>query len=443
MRALREKLRRRDDDGFTIAEVMVALLIFALMSTGSIYATISMLQVTRDARNRQVAANLAAQEIDAVRAAQDVMTVVDNSVTSVQNGTTFYMSRTSSWVPASGAGSSPCGASDGGANLRYKEVTVSVTWDGMRSQTSPVTSNTLLNPRDPVVDETKSTILVTVIGADGTGRQGVTVTASGASAASATTDNQGCAYLLKVTPGNYTVKVSKNNYVDQDQQSTSAASAYVEAGATASVQFQYDEKATFALSYAPEYVLAPPASKVRTIAALPVTFANSYASTVVTPTSATNAMTQSFGLHPFASGYSVYAGTCTSANPEAWGAEPPAPVGTVGGSTVSVPVPMGVVLVTLPSGGAKELVAVPATSTVPGDPGCANLASGTTYSFGSASTFTISGGTTTAVALPYGSWQLKWGGTVVTAAQMTPVGIPAHTTVGPGNNVVTFDPRLP
>ena len=443
MRALREKLRRRDDGGFTIAEVMVALMIFALMSTGSIYATISMLQITRDARNRQVAANLAAQEIDAVRATKDVMTVVDNSATSVQNGTTFYMSRTSSWVPASGGGTSPCGASDGNANLRYKEITVSVTWDGMRSQASPVTSNTLLNPRDPVVDETKSTILVTVLGADGTGRQGVTVTASGASSASATTDNQGCAYLLKVTPGNYNVKVSKSNYVDQDQQATSAASAYVEAGATASVQFQYDQKATFALSYAPDYVLAPPASKVRTIAALPVTFSNSYASTVMTPTSASTIMTQSFALHPFASGYSVYAGTCTSANPEAWGADPPAPVGTAGGTTASVPVAMGVVLVTLPSGGAKELVAVPTTSAVPGDPGCSNLASGTSFSFGTGSSFTLSGGTTTAVALPYGSWQLKWGGAVVSASQMTPVGIPAQTTISPGNNVITFDPRLP
>ena len=66
MRALRDRLRRRNEGGFTIAEVMVALMIFALMSIGVIYSVISMLQISRDARNRQVAANLAAQEIDAV-----------------------------------------------------------------------------------------------------------------------------------------------------------------------------------------------------------------------------------------------------------------------------------------------------------------------------------------------------------------------------------------
>ncbi|MCL2454190.1 MAG: carboxypeptidase regulatory-like domain-containing protein [Micrococcales bacterium] len=447
MRALREQLRRRDDEGFTIAEVLVALLIFALMSVGTIHATVTMLQITGDARNRQVAANIAAQEIDNVRSFSDVLEVVDNTVETVQNGTRFRMQRTSSWVTAGGGvtGDS-CGS--GGGNLRFKEVTVRVTWDGMRPTTPPVTSNTLLNPRSPVVDETRSTILVTVLGADGTGRAGVTVTATapGAPTASATTDNQGCAYLLRVNPGHYTVRVSRASFVDQDQQPSPASSAYVEAGATASVQFQYDLRATFVTRYAPGYALAAPAVQVRTIANLPVTFANSYGSTVVVPPSATTAMTQQLGLHPFSSGYSVYAGACTSSNPEAWGGEVPEPVGTVGGETVEVPVPMGVVLVTTPSGAARELVATPAAPaalTVPGDPGCGNLPSGTSYTFGTASGYTLPANSTVAVALPYGSWQLRLGGTVVTAAQMTPIGIPAQTTVNPATNVVTFDPRLP
>ncbi|MCL2089933.1 MAG: carboxypeptidase-like regulatory domain-containing protein [Micrococcales bacterium] len=437
----RETVRRRHDDGTSLAEIMVALLIFALMSVGTVYATGSMLHITRDARNRQVAANLAAQEIDKVRAAKDVLSVVDNSFSSEHNGTTFYLSRTSSWVPTSGGvADGACGASTGGENLRYKEVTVTVTWDKMRSATAPVTSNTLLNPHDPVVDESKSTILVTVVGADGTGRQGVTVTATGPSTVRATTDNQGCAYLLKVAPGSYTVTASKTAYLDQDQQASPASTTSVHAGATASVRFQYDLGATLALRFAPDYDAAAP---VRTVASLPVTLANSYASTVMTPPSASTAMTQSFTMHPFPAGYSVHAGACTAADPTAWGADPPAPVGTVGGSTVEVPVPMGVVLVTPPPGGTRELVAFPVRSAVPGDPGCDNLPSNVSYSFGTAPTYLLPGGTTTAVALPYGSWQLRWGGAVVPATQMTSVGVPAQTTVNPANNIVTFDPRRP
>lgn len=444
MCTLRDAVRGRDDDGFGIAEIMVALMLFAMVSVGTLYAVLSMLQITRDARNRQVAANLAAQEIDEVRAAEDVLSVVDSSVSSTLNGTTFHMVRTSSWVPTSGdVSGSVCGASAGGASLRLKEVTVTVTWDGMRPTTRPVTSNTLLNPRNPVADETKSSILVTVVGADGTGRQGVTVTATGASTATATTDNQGCAYLLNVTPGAYTVQVAKSSYVDQDQQAKPAESAYVEAGGTASVRFQYDREATFVARYAPDYALAPPATRVRTAAALPVTFANPYASVVMVPPSATTAMSQSFDLHPFPSGYSVYAGACDAADPAAWGADPPEPVGVAGGGSVEVPVPMGVVLVSVPAGPAEELAVSPVTSAVPGDPGCDNLPPSTWYSFGTSPDYVLAGGSVVAVALPYGSWQLRLGGAVVTAAQMTPVGVSAQTTVDPGSNVVTFDPRHP
>ncbi|MCL2423376.1 MAG: hypothetical protein FWD11_05705 [Micrococcales bacterium] len=157
--------RRRADDGFGIAEVMVALLLFAMVSMGTLYAITSMLQITRDARNRQVAANLAAQEIDRVRAAADVLSVADNSYSSTQNGTTFHLARSSAWVPAPGdTTAGPCGTSGGPQGLRLKQIVVTVTWDGMRPTSPPVTSNTVLNPRDRLVDEKKGTILVTVVG---------------------------------------------------------------------------------------------------------------------------------------------------------------------------------------------------------------------------------------------------------------------------------------
>ena len=437
MRTLREKMRRRDDDGFTIAEMMVAILVFALMSIGSIYATMSMLKITNDARSRQVAANLAAQEIDAVRAVTDIMSVTDSSFPVTENGTTFHVQRTSSWTSGTGTADNACGATATGANLRYKEVTVRVTWDGMRSQTAPVMSNTLLNPRNPVVDDTLSTIMVTVLGADGTGRAGVSVTATGASSVSALTDNQGCAYLLKVTPGSYTIRVSKPGFVDDKQQATSAASTTVAMGASAAVQFQYDQAATYSFRLASGYVV-PPGVTLRTFASPPLILTP--ATTLPTPP-ASAVMTQTLSLHPFASGYSAFVGSCTAADPVAWGAPALTSVGTAPGGSVDVPVPMGVVLVTL-SGPAQELKALPVSNpAVSGDPGCANVPAGTSYTFGSTAGLTVTG--QVAVALPYGSWQLTWGGAAVSAAQMAPTGQPAHTTITAGSNIVTFDPRVP
>ena len=261
---------------------------------------------------------------------------------------------------------------------------------------------------------------------------------TGASSASAVTDSQGCAFLLKVTPGKYTVAVSRSSYVDQDQQPKAAATVSVAAGATVTTQFQYDAKATFVTRYVPDYDLPAP---VRTIPMLPVTFVNPYATTVMVPTSMTTEMRRSFDLHPFASGYSVYAGACRAASPQAWGADPPAPVGAAGGGSVDVAIPMGVVLVSVPAGAAREMSAIPVTSSVPGDPGCGNLPSNTYYSFGTAAGYTVAGGSVVAVALPYGSWQLRLGGQTVNSSQITLLGIPARTTFDPKNNFVTFDPR--
>lgn len=444
MRVLRERLAHRNDAGFTLAEVMVALLIFALMSIGTIHAALSIFDITYDARARQSAANLAAQEIDQVRSVTDVMTLVDNSYDQVVNGVTFHLVRTSRWVPASGSTSNACGASSAGATLRYKEIAVSVTWDSMRTTTDPVRSNTLINPRQPVVDAALGTILVTVLGADGTGRAGVAVTASGASNVSATTDSQGCAYLLKVTPGSYSVAVSRSGYVDQDQDATPLSSTSVTAGSSAALQFQYDKSATFALTYASGYTPTPDVTKVRTLPNLPVTFASTYGLLAQTPTSASTAMTRSFSLHPFSSGYTVFAGdtsTCPAADPAAWPADPATapmlvPAAATPGSSVSVGVPMGVVVLNL-TGSAKELRAVPQSGAVAGDPGC----TGAAISFGTSSIYRVGPGKV-AVALPYGSWKLTWGGAAVTAAQMTAVGMPTRTTIA-ANGTVTFDPRTP
>ncbi len=48
------------------------MMIFALLSTGLLYTMLSVLSVGRDSRARQVAANLAAEEIDLARDASSL-----------------------------------------------------------------------------------------------------------------------------------------------------------------------------------------------------------------------------------------------------------------------------------------------------------------------------------------------------------------------------------
>ena len=107
-----------DDRGMSLPEVLVAMVIFAIISSGLLYTMLSVLALGRDSRAREVALNLAAEEIDISRGFADVFALQDATRSLDLNGDTFTVDRTTRWV------SDPeidlqCGS--GGAPLRYNQ----------------------------------------------------------------------------------------------------------------------------------------------------------------------------------------------------------------------------------------------------------------------------------------------------------------------------------
>ncbi|MBO0900374.1 prepilin-type N-terminal cleavage/methylation domain-containing protein [Cellulomonas sp. zg-ZUI222] len=427
---------RSGDAGMGLPELLVAMMIFALVSTGLAYSLISTLSLTRDARARAVAANLAAEEIDLARDAADLFAMLDETRTVHLNGDEYTVNRTTQWVSDPGA-EFTCGAGTGSGSLRYKRVNVTVTWGGMRDGVNPARSDTILTPDDHINDPTKGTILVSVLRADGTGNAGVAVTASpGVGSVISPTDSQGCTYILKVNPGTYTVTVQRAEHVNDAQLAAPTQSVVVAAGSTASVGFQLDEVATFTATMAPG---APAGTRLPTSTNFRTTFTNTYGNAAVVPFGGPGGTSQTYKLHPFTSGYAPFAGTCDLADPRAWPEDTSGPVPLVGtlpdpvaappGGTAAMSVPMGVVRVT--PGGGRWLHA---TSE---DPGCA-----VTYSFGEVLT-----GSGVSIALPYGSWRLQQSSSSsgtksnISASQIVvpAPAVPERTTVA--GSVVTFDPR--
>ncbi|WP_019137108.1 hypothetical protein [Cellulomonas massiliensis] len=452
MSALRARLDRSGDDtGFSLAEVLVAMMLFMLVSTGLIYSMLSVLHATRDSRARITAANLAAEEIDLARSTGDLFALLDDSYPVTVRGQNFTVTRKARWV------SDPdqdfqCGASGSGASsLRYKRVNVSVSWEGMRGAEDPVQLDTVVNPAEHINDPDKGTILVSVLKADGTGAEGVTVTASpSVGSVISPTDAQGCTYVLKVAPGTYTVGVSKANFVTADQQTSGSKSVIVTAGTASSVGFQMDGAGTFTAR------LAQGTSGAKVPTDLRTTFWNTYGLYPSTPASGSGTQTQTFKLHPYTSGYSAYAGVCAAADPAQW------PEMTSGGSTLrGVPVdpvaaaPLGTATIDVPMGVVKlkgfssggTFLKAESVNASGGDPGCATT---TTYVFGSV--LPTSSGTQVTVVLPYGSWRFYRGTSatsMTTAIGSSDIVLPTtlvperttKSTVG-GAAVVTFDPRV-
>lgn len=440
--------------GMTLVEVLVAMVIFAIMSTGVIYSMISVVALTRDSRSIQVASNLAAEEIDLARGVADIFTLLDQAKDVQLNGDTFHVTRTTNWI------SDPnidlvCGS--GGGALRYKRVDINVTWDNMASPSSAVTSYTVIDPKNRINDPAKGTILVSVRSASGAGASDVTVTATPSSPANgatalttspARTDAQGCTYILKVTPGNYDVTIARSDYVDENQKSTPVKTVGVGAGSTSTASFTYDHASDVTSLYADGT-----SGSVK----IPTNLDTSFLSTYPTLTSAatSNSKQRAFKVFPIPSGYTVLAGKhvapsdssagCEAVDPGAWptqvvGSETlvgvrPVSAATVPGGATQVTVPMGYVQVA--GGSAQYLKAV----SVDSSPRCQVAM---TYTFGQV--LPADPAQSVVIGLPFGTWTLYVG--TSSTSQTTAVPLASMVLRSRGTlqmigtqNTVTLDPR--
>ncbi|HEY4152289.1 MAG TPA: prepilin-type N-terminal cleavage/methylation domain-containing protein [Pseudolysinimonas sp.] len=431
---------RDPEAGFSIVEVLVATVIFMLLSIGIAQATVTSIRLSGDQKHRVTALSLAAGEIDKVRAIGDPFNVTtpDHPDQQTIDGITYTINRQTQWVSGTGT-DIPCGGS-GTANLQVKRVNVSVTWTGQLAGTNSVNSNTVLAPVGRINDPTQGTIIVSATRADGSGASGVTATVtpvSGGATALATappaTDSDGCTYALRVTPGVYSVTLSKSGWIDITQNTSPTLNVTVVAGASVSAPFGFDRAASFAMTYAPG---APAGTKFSTNAE--TSFVNTYGTSILgVPSTAS--------LYPWATGYVPIAGHyiaptqlssgCRSVDPSEWaagsdGSGPALADGDHGAAAAAGPggsgamtVPMGLLKVRsskASKSGSTNFYATSATA-ISGwsDPGCGTAM---TYYFSS-----IAASTDTTIALPFGTWTIS----------VIPSSGTATLTLTPLNNVVS------
>lgn len=458
MIAIRARLAalRRGDDGFGITEVLFAMLIFTVVSVGIAYSMISTLRLSGDSRSREIAANLAASEIDNARAAGDPFTLYDNVRTVTVDGMIYTITRNTGWVSSTGSSS---GCNTGSGSLQYKSVDVQVTWPTKLSTTSPVRTNTLLAPITRINDPSYGTILVRVTSpVPGKPMPGVpiTMTASGGgiAVAMADTDVEGCSYAFKVAPGNYTITLNKLGYISADQKVAPSISGTIVAGSTFTPAFQYDQAGTFNVTYASN---ASSPSSLNFPSNLDTTYISTFGvyTTVGSPAS--------LSLHPFVAGYSVFSGSyvapavapatpnagCISPDPASW------QEGTVGttlyaagvrrpnvaaspGGTVLLGIPMGVVSFTYTGAKDRYFTATSTTgAAATGDPGCSTPK---VYKFSAKNNVN----TPYRLALPYGTWQIATvpnvDGSGAAVAVIDPLS--GNVTGTPSITTITLDPRV-
>jgi prepilin-type N-terminal cleavage/methylation domain-containing protein len=454
----------RTDEGFSIVEVVVAMVVLAVLSTGIAAGTSVVARMTTDNRARQIAVNLAEAKLDEDRGILDPTKIYAGTSTRTVSGHTFTTTQTTSLVSDDGANIT-CGS---GKTIYYRQITVQVTWAGMLPTTSPVRSDTIMSPNGRINDAATGSISVLVTGSTGTPESGVSVTVTPVSSTATSLDTQpvatgpdGCTYAMGVAPGTYKVTLNRTGSVDTLQASSPFNDAVVVMpGATASVTFSYDQAMNYDLAYSTGSPVLPQK--------LPVTFLTASGAPYITSSSA--AAPSTVALYPFPAGYTAIAGAeadkngntvCAAEDPAAWpgktigkgpgatvlaqgvrGAAPAAP-----GGSGTFTVPMGRFSLTNLNGLYVFAVAQNAATPTTGQPDCA-AANGNALIFALGQ---ITSAATTTFALPYGQYQIftstSASGTAplpVGPAQNLSVSVPGQntaSTAGPGNALL-LDPRV-
>ena len=244
-----EDAKSRSESGLSLIELLVALTVFALLAGGLVLLVESGLGLARNNRNRSIAANLASQEMDAVRQAKFTTLPIGLTTTTVPVASVPYVvNRNSEWVNNNSA-SGACDSS--GTTPKVLRVSVDVSWPDMRG-VPPARSSTVITPPVGSYDPNTGHIAVKVRNGDAAPLGGVPVrvVGPGVDKTVASTDalaaSPGCAFFAFLPAGSYTVSLGLSGYVDRQGTATPAQTAGVVVGATSSVAFDYDRAALVA-----------------------------------------------------------------------------------------------------------------------------------------------------------------------------------------------------
>ena len=432
-----DRLRSDDDEGFTLVETLVAMLVLTVMAVTTGALTTRIFGVVKDNGSRVTAANLAQQQVEAVRQkrALDVPeAVTSRTVTVPVNGVAYtvqqtVMPRTDPATPGLCTGAGP----SSGVRFAYKLVTVTVTWPGMGS-VRPVRQDTLLSLGlgKEGIDEGAGTAAVGVTdGASPAQAQaGVTVTLT-PGGAQVVTGADGCAVFSGLVAGtSYSASASQPGFVGASGDTTATTGAFtVTAGGVTRTPLRYARRAAVAATLAAPAGTAPPAGLELTLSSPSFPTGQRVfpecADPAVPHYCVSGTPRTASALFPGA--YGAWPGSCTDAR-----SGPPVQVTATSGATASVTLPLAGVRAQVRSG-TTPVTGHTVYALHAADGVCAVLRWPLAPPLAADQSLALPPGTWTFALTPDGSAAPAggWPSAVLSAGAVVPVVVPAPASVAP------------
>jgi prepilin-type N-terminal cleavage/methylation domain-containing protein len=300
---------RRADDGFTLVEVMVALVLFVALSTATVTILIQAMRTVRENSQRVIAANVARSQLEYLRRLGTNGITLGLTTTAAPGISSDYQVRsTAQWVGL-GQQSSACSAAQPGQ--AYVRVTVDVTSPDLAA---PVTVNSIIAPSTAVSSSGTGAAAISVIDQIGAPVSDVVVrgvdTTHPTNAFTYTTGDDGCIFVPGLTPSaSLVVTISRSGappFVSMTPTGTSQTVA-ISASSLAKPTFYFAQSSGITFDGdRPEYPL---------VTGFPVSWKlNETGASVQAGTIGQSVS----GQWPSTAGFTAWAGDCADADPEVY-----------------------------------------------------------------------------------------------------------------------------
>jgi Tfp pilus assembly protein PilV len=250
-----------------------------------------------------------------------------------------------------------------GATADYVQIMSSVTWPGMESA-EKAEIQSIVSPTTGSLDSSHGGVSVSVTSEQKAPMPGVEVTATGGSFYGVT-DTAGCVVFPDLTKGNYPAIVSgeKAGLVNKDGKSSEEIVLPAPEGKIEPVVRQFDHPGTIPVNF--KYRIGSTASFTPAVADSIVAYnTNMTAAKVFWTQNATREATVNVTpLFPFSSPYTLYAGSCSAANPNPSGESNPPGAAAIANLAAPAGGTAAPVTIQLP---ALEMVVKAGASAIPG-----------------------------------------------------------------------------
>lgn len=292
-----------------LIEVMIGAVILAI-ATAAVLDGLEGAQATgRKNKDRSVAATLAQQDLERLRALPiSALVGLSQSRAVDVNGVNYTVTSKTTWM-RDNSGELSC--TDDTSQAAFLKV-VSTAWAPAGSN-RPVTETTLITP-PTAYSTTHGTLTVKTTDRDAAPLANVTINLTGTASYTGTTNSLGCAIFSFIPAGKYAVTVP-GNYVGPTSEKPVTTEAQVLAGKTTPKQLELGTPASLRINFK----LPSGAATTYTKATVPHPDLPGGAKTFTSATAVTSIV--AVNLFPQKDGYGVYAGDCETNNPanQYWG----------------------------------------------------------------------------------------------------------------------------